>query len=540
MTPANTLGTGMQLDPVDLTWATAPRPGKRSGRRLSAIVRVSQRQGREGDGFMSPEQQIDAMVATATHNGDTIVSWHDETDSVSGGTVNRVGLKAALHEAMTGITDGVIVAKVNRFARTKRAGEALIYDLIEAGLSFIAAVNNIDTAGGKLDRGTEVYLDTLLRMAQWEREDLQANWLDVRHRHVRNGVAVTASYGYRKSPKTRRLVKEPTEALWVTRIFKWRAAGKSWTWICDELNRKKVRPPQAHSKKVQAATQWVPQHLTAIINNRTYLGELHRGDAVNLEAHKPIITAALWGKAHAVAVVGSSDTKADASYYPLAGKVRCASCGGRMRGDTHTGRHGGRTRAYSCRKRYTWGICPKPAYVPAEDLEAAVWADFERRALARVSGSSVQEHQSLALAVAGVEKARAELREYNRVTAAAREELGDADFEEGLNERTAKLREALRVESDARAASFGAELPVNIADDWASWELAEQAAVITSVYHCVAVRPTSYHRADEPAETRMRAWVVGDPDAPTNLPGRPIGKRVGPKVPNKLTPIVWK
>jgi DNA invertase Pin-like site-specific DNA recombinase len=524
-----------QLDPVDLTWSTAPKPRKRSGRKLSGVIRVSQRKGREGEAFMSPEQQVEIMLATAARNGDEIVSWHDETDSVSGGSMDRVGVKAALHEAMSGITDGVIVAKVNRFARTKRAGEALIYDLIEQGLSFIAAYNNIDTAGGRLDRGTEVYLDVLLRQAQWEREDLTANWHDVRHRHVRNGVAVLACYGYRKDPKTRKLVKEPTEALWVKRIFQWRAAGKSWAWITDELNRRKVNPPQTKSKKVNASKQWAPQHLAIIINRRTYLGEMHRGDAHNLNSHKPIISADLWEKAHAVKVVGSSDTKADANYFPLAGKVRCASCGGRMTGVTHSGR-----RYYRCRKRYPWDICPKPAFVPADDLEAEVWNDFERRALARVGGSSVKEDQTLALAVAEVERTRAELREYNRVTAAAREELGEADFIDGLNTRTEAVRAAQRVESDARAASVGVDLPLNIADDWKTFDLHEQGAIISSVYHCVAVRPTTKHKAQEPAKGRMRVWIKGDADAPTNLPGRPIGKGPKTKVVSKLRPITWK
>jgi DNA invertase Pin-like site-specific DNA recombinase len=526
-----------QLEPAGLTWAIAPRPAKRTGRKLSGVIRVSQRKGREGDAFMSPEQQVEIMLATAARNGDEIVSWHDETDSVSGGTMDRVGVKAALHEAMSGITDGVIVAKVNRFARTKRAGEALIYDLIEKGLSFIAAANNIDTAGGKLDRGTEVYLDFLLRQAEWEREDLTANWQDVRHRHVNNGVAVHACYGYRKDPKTRKLVKEPTEALWVQRIFKWRAAGKSWSWIADELNSRKVKPPQTKSKKVNASKQWVPQHIPIIINRRTYLGEMHRGDAVNLKSHKRIISADLWQHAHAVRVVGSADTKADAAYFPLAGRVRCASCGGRMTGSTQGAV---KKRYYHCRKRYPWDICPKPAFVSADDLEAEVWADFEHRALARVAGSSVREDQSLALAIAEVDRARAELREYNRKTAAAREELGDDDFVDGLTKRTDAVRHAQKVESDARAVSVGVDLPVNIAEDWTALDLYEQAAIITAVYHCVAVRPTTTHKAHEPAKGRMRVWLVGDADAPTNLPGRPIGRSTGKKVVNKLRPITWK
>jgi DNA invertase Pin-like site-specific DNA recombinase len=534
MTPTE----GVRLDEGELTWKTAPRPTKSKGRDLSAIVRVSQLHGREGDGFMSPEQQIEVMEAQAARHGDRIVKVWDETDSVSGGSVNRVGLQGALNQAMSGETDGVIVARVDRFGRTKRAGEALIYDLVAEGKSFIAAYNNLDTAGKKLDRGTEVYLDVLLRQAEWAREDFIANWIDVRRRHVRNGVAIFAPYGYRKDPTTRKLVKEPTEAKWVVRIFNWRAAGKSWAWIADKLELKGAPRPTPFSEKVQPASRWVPQQVRAIVYRRTYLGELHRGDAHNLVAHKPIITLDQWERAHAAYVVGSADVKADSAFYPLAGKVRCASCGGRMTGVAHTTR-GIKRRYYRCRKRYPWGVCPKPAFVPADDLENEVWADFERRALTHVTGSGEREVEVLAAAVAAVEQARAELREFNRSTAAARSEFGDDDFAEGLAERTDRVRRALRAESDARAVSLGAVMPMNVTEDWATWGVQRQATVIGSVYHCVAVRPTTRHKAVEAAAGRMRLWFVGDADAPLNLPGRPIGKSAGPKVASTIRPIIW-
>lgn len=519
------------LEPVELTWATAPRPRKRKGRCLVGVKRVSKRGRRNTDDWMTEPQQIELCEGYAESRGDYIGIWVDETDSVSGGTVDRTGLKQALSLALSDDYDGVIVAKANRFARTRRAGEGLILDLVEAGKSFVAVYNNLDTAGGKLDRGQEVYLDALLRHAQWEREDAMANWEDVRHRHTAKGVAVHPCYGYEKGPD-RVLRPIRAEARTVVRIFEMRAAGRSWAKIADELNRRGIPSPGN-------SLEWYPQAVTGIIHNRKYLGELRYGDAFNPKAHKPIVTMDLWEAAHAVKVSGSGDVN-EAMYYMLAGMVRCAGCGGRMTGVNITGGSGPvkvTTRYYRCRKRYSWGVCPSPCQVNADQLEAAVVADFERRTLHRLKASSRKRNAALDNAVAAVEQARAELRAYNQRTAAAREALGDEDFEEGLNLRVADVEKAQEAESEARAAVIGVKLPASLRDDWATMEDTDRGALLSRVYYCVAVRRAF---GNQSVEQRMRLWVVGDTDRPKFLPGRTVGRVKGKRKPNAITPIKWR
>ena len=522
------------LEPVELTWATAPKPAKKRGRFLIGVKRVSKRAGRTGDEFLSPEQQMDICEDYARAHGDTIVIWIDETDSVSGGTVDRTGLKQALALVLHDGYDGVIVAKVNRFSRTKRAGEGLILDLVENQKSFIAAYNHIDTAGGKLDRGQEVYLDALLRHAQWEREDLMANWEDVRHRHTAKGVAVHACYGYAKNAE-RHLVPVPVEARAVVRIFELRAAGKSWAKIADEMNRRKVASPGE-------SPHWYPQQVTAIVHNRKYLGELRYGAAFNPKAHQPIVTVAQWEAAHAIKVTGSGDHN-EALFYMLAGLVRCAACGGRMTGHTNTGGSGAeksRNRYYRCRRRYSWGVCDAPCLVNADELEAAVMEDFERRTLRHLKASGRKRNLALDQAVAAVEEAKAELRAYNLRTAAARAALGDDDFEDGLNLRVADVEKAQEAESEARAAVIGVRLPTNLRDDWATMSPEGRAVLFSSVYHCIAVKRIAEEGVPEPIGPRIRLWVVGDSDRPRFLPGRTVGPSKGKRPANKLTPITWK
>src|SRR4051812_42656741 len=86
-------------------------------RRLSAVVRVSKRNGRKGPRFLSPSEQRKAIKAWAAANGVIIVNWYDESDSVSGRTTARPGLQAALAEIEAGRTGGPSGGKVNRFCR---------------------------------------------------------------------------------------------------------------------------------------------------------------------------------------------------------------------------------------------------------------------------------------------------------------------------------------------------------------------------------------------------------------------------------------
>jgi DNA invertase Pin-like site-specific DNA recombinase len=523
-------------------WASAPRPGKRTGRNFIRVIRVSQKHGREGESFMSPEQQHDVTDEYVAHTGDRIIETVDETDSVSGKTVNRTGLQHALRRCLDpeDIADGIIVANVRRFARTKRAGEAAIYDLIEAGQSFVAVKERIDSAGGKLDRMAEMYLENVLRSAQWEREDLAANWLDVTRRHVAQGRAVHASYGYRKGDDGR-LVVIRSQARWVKWIFAKRAAGWKWVAIARELNRRGVKPPQSHSKRVPPSRQWVHQHITWIVNNRVYLGELHRKPYVNLEAHEAIIDLGEWAAAHAVRSTGGRQGP-DVEFYLLVGLVRCASCGGRMTPRVQqSGTSGKRDRYYGCKKQYGWGDCKRPAMVRADELEAEAIEFFERRALGFFKTSSRKLNVKLEETEAALRTAEEELRQYTVATKAASDELGPEQFQEGLDERVDRVRVTQAAVVEARAQALGADLPSNLVEMWHGDQHNDEvrATLLARVIYCIAVKPAKVRGTYQPAAERMKIFVMGDRSAPQQLPGRPMGRTKGERVPSKITKITW-
>ena len=85
--------------------------------RLFSYVRVSDVRGREGPGFISPNEQREKCRAFATAMSHTIVDEVEELDR-SGGDMTRPVFNALLERIEAGEADGMIVAKLNRFARS--------------------------------------------------------------------------------------------------------------------------------------------------------------------------------------------------------------------------------------------------------------------------------------------------------------------------------------------------------------------------------------------------------------------------------------
>src|SRR6478735_5063185 len=86
-------------------------------RKLDGYIRVSRVGGREGDSFVSPQLQRERIEAAARNAGAEIVEWHQDLDQ-SGGNAERPGFVRVLERVEAGETDGVVVAKLDRFARS--------------------------------------------------------------------------------------------------------------------------------------------------------------------------------------------------------------------------------------------------------------------------------------------------------------------------------------------------------------------------------------------------------------------------------------
>lgn len=496
----------------------------RSTRDLDGVLRVSRLNGREGETFHSKAVQRTTIETWAKHNGARIVRWFDETDSVSGGTTKRTGLQNAIERAVTGTTDGVIVAGVDRFARNFVEGMAEVQRLREAGAAFVAVAENIDTAApSEATRAhSEFLLGLLFLLAKWVRDQLTEKWEGIRHRHIEiNGVGTQTPYGYRKvakgQPGAGTLIEEPTEAVFVRQMFERRARGESWAHIARAIT-------EAGAVTLNG-NQWTPQRVRDAVHRRVYVGEVSSGhDIVNANAHEGLVShdlfdAATRRKGRGIEVRSKYDRGL------LSGILRCSTCGGTMKrtDPSAAGKSNGTRSRYACRGHYGWGKCPRPMSVVAEEIEDAVTGMLHADALSKIAVEGTDATDALDLARAALDRAQHALTTWATDTAldVMREETPDA-YAEGTRVRTEAVVAAReRVERERATAGVRADLPADLGAVWDDLDLADRRAWLSSWFSVIAVHPSA--RRGDDVRNRIDVYTVNDADTPDGFVIRDIG-----------------
>src|SRR5690242_3574271 len=106
------------------------------------VSRVGKRKDK-GASFISPAEQRAAIESWAKANKTTIVDWHEDLDQ-SGGTLNRPGFNAALKRCRSGLTGGIVAAKLDRLTRSVSGLAALLDDAQEHGFNLVALDIGLD------------------------------------------------------------------------------------------------------------------------------------------------------------------------------------------------------------------------------------------------------------------------------------------------------------------------------------------------------------------------------------------------------------
>lgn len=325
--------------------------------KLIGYARVSRTGGRSGEGFISFPEQHKAIESYCKAHSHTVTFLDDESD-VSGGTMDRPIFNEALSLVKSGESDGLIVAKLDRFARNTAGALQTLQEIEEAG-GVLISVAEPDASGAV---GTAMR-SMMLVFAQMENDRKREATDQAQANAVARGI-----HGGNRRPIGYQLnadrILEPDEhAPLVRALFDGKAAGKSLT----ELE----RIAAAHGRRIAYPT------VGKILRNRVYLGEARMGKHVNPTAHEPLVTVAQWDAAHARRNVASPARAADGEGMLLSGLVRCAGCRYKMGGDrTHPKASGERIRRYRCKKRASGSRCACGADVQANVLEPYVLEQF--------------------------------------------------------------------------------------------------------------------------------------------------------------------
>lgn len=489
----------------------------RKSLRLLAYVRVSDVRGREGPGFISPDEQREKCRAFATAIGHNIIDIGEELDR-SGGDMSRPIFNSFLERIEAGEADGIIVAKLNRFARSNVGAWQALERITDAGGELLSVEENVDTstATGRFLR------DFMLIAANWERERIGEQWLSARTRAVRRGIHVSRHVppGYKRLPRStnadtdRRLVPDEKHAATIEQAFRMAADGASYSRIAAYLTDRKL-PIGGNGDST-----WQGNRIRRLLENRAYLGEARSGTGiVNTDAHDPLVDPVTFQLAQGVA---SEPRAAGSASALLAGLCRCASCSFSMRSQQA---RGGAVGVYRCSTQSVHGRCPSPTTISRLPLERFVLDSFLARAgeaaLEVVTDSADDE-----LLVAVQEKERS----YQSVLLDTdlRLRIGDADHTQLVLKLHDEWQELLTEAASARRSTpaFDSAKITELVDELQGrGDINALRELLSSAVQAVFVRPAASRARHLPVGDR--AHVVWRGEERLRLPRR--GERFTPR-----------
>jgi site-specific DNA recombinase len=452
------------LDKVKSGAGSPSTTGKRTSKpRAVGIVRVSHVGGRSGE--FSPEDQEKRIRDWCKREGFRVLELIRELD-VSGGTSlkRRHGLRNAVELVEAGRADVIVCAYFDRLVRSLDVQLEVVKRVEQAGGKIIAIDVGHVTNGTAAQRLSSSMIGAV---AEYHRGVSAERTVDAKARAVDSGIAPFPNipHGYRRGEDKRTELDPETFSI-VAECFRRRAKGATIREVREHL-RAHVIDLSYHG-------------VQALLGSRFYLGELHFGALVNLEAHPPLIDAETWKRAQKQRVPRGRRPKSERLLARLE-VLRCATCGARMVIGS-TDQRGKRYWMYRCPPV---GDCPQRVTISADLVEQVV-EDEVRRLLKGMRGKATTKSGAKE-AANEYERLQAELESATRVALGAGIE-GEAATIERLSELKQARDDALeRLEElqDIDAAAFGVDADA----DWNLLSLEERRALIRAVVVRVLVKP---------------------------------------------------
>lgn len=340
---------------------------------MHGYVRVSRRNGRGGDRYISPDEQERAVREAAARIGVELVDVVVEEDVSGSLPAEKRRLGEVLVACEQGRSDGVIVSNVDRLTRASKLDEAVIFErLSRAGARFVAANESIDTD----QPGADLTLDIMAAIARQQWRRYRENWSNAKRNAVERGVHIgRVPFGYLRD-EDGRLAPHPEQASAVHETFVMRGAGASWNDICARLEELGHVPGAKRGWGTSdSGSRWIAASVRRMLRNEVYLGVAYHGELRNPDAHEAIVTRAEFAAAQVRrpgrVARGGEGTR-------LAGLVHCAGCGRRMTPSRTKG-------AYRCLpRRHNDEPCTSRAYLRMDEGDLHVVTKFLERYTALV------------------------------------------------------------------------------------------------------------------------------------------------------------
>jgi DNA invertase Pin-like site-specific DNA recombinase len=438
---------------------------------------------RTGERFISPDVQEEQIRAYADARGLEIDTVFRELDR-TGTTLDRALLQQALARIESGESGGLIVARLDRFARTVLEALEAIARIHHAGGEFISVEDGLDssTPFGK------AMMTILLALAELEVGRVRESWYFAQAHAVLRGVHVTGQlpFGYRRGTDGR-LEPNQEQLQAVRHAYVQRGFGALLGEIAESLWQAGVRG--AHGGRMSKA------RVHYLLRNPVYTGEARCGELINPDGHVPAVSRSLW--------IAAQDPRTHTHFNRnvanlLAGLACCAGCGlplkRRPLTSHHHAWHPGARYAYFCRAQ-PGARCPSRARIADSILEPFVvnrffrWLrkldrDAARHRLTEAEAVVLEADRSYAAMLASLAPEH-ELAEHKRASARA------------WNALAAIARLALILELPAAD---------ELRERWPSLNTVQQRHILSAALDTLTIA-----RSDaSPARNRIRISFVGD------------------------------
>ena len=332
--------------------------------RCAVYTRKSSEEGleQEFNSLHAQRDACDAFVASQRSEGWVLVRDHYDDGGISGGTMERPGLKRLLADIEDGLIDVVVVYKIDRLSRSLMDFSKLVEVFDRNGVTFVSVTQsfNTTTSMGRLT------LNILLSFAQFEREVTAERIRDKVRASRMKGIWMGGVPPLGYVVKDRKLIVNPDNAAHVRWVFHRFIEIGSATILARELEDRGITSYRGNriDKKF----------IYRLLNNRVYIGEaVHKGSSYPGE-HAAIIDRAVWDKAHSILAESPRKRAANTrAATPALLKGLLYGPDGAAFSPTHT-RKGGRLYRYYVSQtvlKHGAGSC-SISRVPAGKIEAAV------------------------------------------------------------------------------------------------------------------------------------------------------------------------
>ena len=248
----------------------------------------------EFNSLQAQTESCKAYILSQAGEGWSALDRSYSDGGISGGHMDRPGLKQLIHDIEDGLIDIVVVYKVDRLTRSL-SDFAKLVDVFDAhNVSFVSVTQAFNTTNS-MGRLT---LNVLLSFAQFERE--------VTAERIRDKVAASKKrgkwmgglppIGYDNIDK--KLVINESEAEQVRYIFKAYLELGTVSDLTQHLSDKGFKTKARITKK-QNQTGGRPfsrGHIYQLLSNPVYIGKIRHKDKIYDGEHDPIIALELWEK----------------------------------------------------------------------------------------------------------------------------------------------------------------------------------------------------------------------------------------------------